>query len=320
MPNNVSTGFDRGYIDMSKAPGSDTSFDDLFPVEGEPPAAAVPQPPAQGTNPPQPPQAPQPFLKAGDSVYNTAEDAINGTVHKDTLIARYRTYLQEQGIDPNELKPIERQEPQAPAPQTTGPQYKYLNNGKKYYGDLEAAVKVRDMESYERINREYQNEVMDSRLAPYLPIMAESQRQRAIRVVSQELPNFQTFLESQAYKDTLKSMPLFGDMVGYAERDPNLADKLPQVYKAIYLAHQGMNPPAQVPTVQTPSPTNPTGRQGTMIPSSLTPPPPGVDTRGNNWTLSQGQGRQQTSAARTQLIEDGKARGIDGVDWSSLGL
>src|SRR5580698_10995771 len=102
MPNNVSSGFDRAYVDMQAAPGADASWDDLFPPEGVP--AGVPQAP-QGTNPPaSQPQASsqtnQPFLQAGSTVYLTPEAAVEGTLHKDQYIDRVRTFLKDQGFDP----------------------------------------------------------------------------------------------------------------------------------------------------------------------------------------------------------------------------
>src|SRR5882672_10860068 len=95
-PNNVSAGANGGRIDLSAAPGGNLDWDSLFP---NPELAASQSQAAPGTNldgQPQAQQSNEPFLKAGDTVYKSAEDAINGTVHKDTLIARYRGYLSDQ--------------------------------------------------------------------------------------------------------------------------------------------------------------------------------------------------------------------------------
>jgi len=312
MPTNtaLSSGFDSGHIDLSGAPGADTSFDDLFPPEGAP--AAQPQA-AQGTQPPQPPQAPsqqQPFLKAGDTVYLTAEEAARGVQHKDELVARYRAFLAENGFDPNELRP---REPEPQVQPTAPSKYKYLGNGKQYYQDLAKAADPRNPnpEEYERITRQYQQEVFADMYAPYAPLMAESARQRAVRQVSSEIPNFQAFLDSPEFKKTTESIPLYKDMLQLGENDPEASKRLPEVYRMIYLTYQGMsrqqansNPaPSAPPVTPTVRPTP------TLSPSSLTPPSPGVDTR--NWTTN--------PEARKQLIADSKARGIDAIDWGSIG-
>jgi hypothetical protein len=318
-PNALSPGSNGGRIDLSGAPGADTSFDDLFLPEGVP--AGQPQA-APGTTPPQTPQAPsnQPFLKAGDTVYLTAEDAAQGVAHKDQLVARYRTFLAENGFDPNELRPLQ---PQAPAaPQSVPSKYKYLGNGKQYYADLAKAADRQNPnpEEYERITRQYQQEVFSSMYEPYAPLMAESARQRAVRQVSAEIPNFQAFLDSPEFKKTTESIPLYKDMLQLGENDPEASKRLPEVYRMIYLTHQGMNR-QQVnsnPALNAP-PVTPTVRPTpTLQPSSLTPPPPGVDTR--NWTQSTGQGVKLQNEARKQLIEDGVNRGLAGIDWGSVGL
>ena len=314
-PNALSSGFDKGHIDLSGAPGADTSFDDLFPPEGAP---AAPSQAAQGTPPPQTPQAP--FLKAGDSVYNTAEDAANGLAHKDQLVARYRAFLAENGFDPNELKAREPAQSQTPPPAPS--KYKYLGNGKKYYEDLAKAADRTNPnpEAYEAITRQYQQEVFADMYAPYAPLMAESARQRAIRQVSTDIPNFQAFLESPEFKKTTESIPLYKDMLQLGENDPEASKRLPEVYRMIYLTHQGMSrQQANSNPAQVAPPVTPTARPTpTLQPSSLTPPPPGVDTR--NWTQSTGNGVKLQNEARKQLIEDGQNRGLANLDWGSVGL
>lgn len=310
MTNPVSSGFDKGYVDLSSAPGADNAWDDLFQNPENP---ATPSQVATGTTPLQTPQAGtegQPFLKAGDSVYNTAEDAAKGLEYKDQLVARYRQFLNEQGFDPNELRP--KDSPQA-TPTTPSP-FKYLNQGKKYFDDLAAAVKNHDEVAYELVNRTYQQEVINNTLAPYGPLLAETGRQRAVRRVAAEIPDFEKFLYSEDFKKTVSAIPLYKEMLQIGETDPNASERLHEVYKAVYLTHQGMIRPqvATAPVTQAPPVSiTPTVRQGsTMAPSTLTPPPPSIDTRG--WTTDR--------EARKQLIKDSEARGIGTADWNKVGL
>jgi hypothetical protein len=292
---------------MNGAPGADVSFDDLFPPEGPP--AAPPQA-VQGTQPPQAPQADQVFLKAGDSVYKTAEEAAKGLEYKDQLVARYRAFLTEQGFDPNDPRPAVRQESQAPAPAAQS-QYKYLGNGKKYYQALSDAVQRRDEAAYEQVQHEYQTEVVQSVLAPYAPLMAESARQRAIRQVSTEIPDFQAFIGSADFKRTVDSIPLYKEMLQIGESNPQAAERLPEVYKSLYLINQGLNRQAsqtQAAPVAAPVQNPPTTR--TMNTSTLTPPAPGPNPQ--DWTTNR--------EARKALIQDQQARGIGDRNWGDLGL
>src|SRR6266700_977986 len=98
-PNTVSSGAAGGNVSLANSPCADFNFDDLFPNPEVQPAQA--QPATSGTSSQAQPQATeaQPFLKAGSSVYLTAEEAARGTEHKDALIARYREYLDANGID-----------------------------------------------------------------------------------------------------------------------------------------------------------------------------------------------------------------------------
>ena len=312
-PNSVSPGANGTRVDFSQAPGADTSWDDLFPsTEG-------PAPPPQasaGINPPQnPPQAPeqQPFLKAGESVYLTAEEAARGIEHKDSLVAKYRDYLSEHGVDPNTLQST-NPEPQAQPQSQPQTSHKWLGKGREYFTALSKAAQAQDMEQYERITGEYQQERLQDFLAPYQPLLAETARQRAIRSVSSEIPDFEKFVASPDYKKTLDSFPLYREMIQIGENNPVAAQRLPEVYKSLYLINQGFNRQQAVsngaPVQQTQAPVQNPPRPQSMAPSTLTPPQPGVDTR--NWTTDK--------SARKQLLEDGRARGIDGRNWSELGL
>lgn len=319
-PNAVSSGANGSRVDFASAPGADMSFDDLFPPSEGP--ASQPQA-APGTPPPSTPQAAsQPFLKAGDSVYLSAEDAARGIEHKDQLVARYRTFLQENGFDPNDPHPKAATQTNAPAAEPS--QYKYYKTG-KLYDALATALSTKNVQEYERIQTEHAREAAQDEFtrmyAPYAPLMAETARQRAFREVSKEIPDFNTFYGSDGYKAVTSQVPLIHEMELIGESNPEAAKRLPELYKMAYLVHQGLNrTQAPVPALNVPPVQNsPTARPQTptLSPSSLTPPAPGIDTRG--WERSQGNGRSLNSDARKQLIRDFESKGTDNLDWNKVG-
>lgn len=317
MPNtDLSPGYKGANVDLSGAPGADNSWDDLFPPEGVP--AGQPQT-VQGTSPQS--QAPQvlntpnqPFLQAGQTVYLTPEAAVEGTIHKDQYIDRVRTFLRDQGFDPNRLERTQVE----PVPQVTGPsngsQFKYYGQGQKYFDALAQAADRKDRNAYEQVTREYNQEALNATLAPYGPLLAEVARQRAVRQVTSEIPDFQRFSETPEFRKTVDSIPLLRELANIGESDPNAAARLPEVYKTVYLIYQGSRNTqvsSQAPVMQAPPVMNtPTVRQNPTLPqSTLTPPAPGVDTA--NWTTD--------PAARKQLIQDGRER-VAKMDWERLGM
>jgi len=291
---------------MDDAPGADSSFDELFPPEGSE-SAAPPQAQPQETTPPEPPQANTPFLQAGKSVYLTPEDAAKGVAHKDELIDRYRTFLAEQGFDPNTFQPKASAQPQAP-PKVEQSPYTYFGNGQKLYDDLAQAVASKDPVRYERVMQQYQTESFNAHLAPVAPLISEVARNRAIREVSHELPEFAKFADSQDFYSTVDKLPVLKTGIAACEQNitvPGAAEQLRELYKLAYLVNQGLR--GSVP-VQTPPAPIPPARP-TTLPSTMTPPAPGVPTQ--NWATNR--------EARKQLIKDAEARGLGVVDWSSLG-
>ena len=288
-------------VDLSTAPGGDINFDDLFPVEAESLVVTPPQA-APGTNPPAAaPQAPAPefFLKGSKTVYKTAEDAINGINTKDELIENYRNFLKTKGINPDTLESV--QEPQAPAasPQNNSP-YKYLNNEQKLFDDLARLART-DPAAWGRTLREYNQEVVAAQVAPVIPLLAEVSRQRAVRQVSQEVSDFNSFMGSSSYNEALEKVPLLKQAIQNAENNFEMSETLPQLYQLAYLTAQGLRKPepvaAPAPVAVAPTPQHPV-RPTTVAPSSLTPPTPAAppDLR--------------TSAGRKALIQDLEARGV----------
>jgi hypothetical protein len=325
-PNSVSAGYNQGHIDLSAAPGSDQDWDSLFP-NPELQSASQPQV-ASGTQPQQQPQATQnqPFLKAGETVYNTAEDAAAGVAHKDSVIAKYRDFLAQNGLDPNavlknEVQTIQR--PQAQQEPAKPSQYKYYGNP-NFFDEVADAAAKRDRARYEQLmsahSREAANAAIQEVLAPWQTTLAETNRFRAIRQATTEVPEFQKFIEGPGYKKVLDTFPLYKEMVQIGENDPVAAQRLPEVYKSMYLIYQGMNQGQTVPPGTNATPQNPptVRSQPTLQHSSLTPPPPSSSTQG--WQEASWRGNKAVANdARKQLIQDGDNR-FNGMKFEDVGL
>lgn len=291
---------------LTAAPGAELSFDELFPLDGE--NIGAPQVP-QGTVPSAPPVTPAPvaappapefFIKAGSTVYKSQEDAVKGIEHKDTLIGRYREYLQTKGINPDTLQSAQP-EPQVPAVDQSP--YTYLNNGKKLHADLADAMSKGDTNRWEEILRKHNEEQMQATYAPIAPYITEMARMRAVREVGTEVPNFGTFVDSDEYKQTLDNLPRLKQAIETAQSNFQMADSLGELYKIAYLATQGSRPaapvvtaaPAAAPVVQT-QPMRPTMAASTMVPPQPTSP---ADLT--------------TQAGRQQYLKDVELRGIKDV-------
>ncbi len=321
-PNTVSSGYNQGHIDMSKAPGADQDWDALF-LNPESQTALQPQA-ASGTTPQQTPQATQdtqPFLKAGNTVYNTAEDAIQGTTHKDDLIAKYRGYLTEQGIDPNTFQRVQQAQTQSTqsTPQTSTSQYKYYGNV-NFFDEVAAAATKGDKAKYVELMDAHTREAISANLDPWRQTLVSTNRLNAIRQTTNEIPGFAKFYGSPDYQKVIDNIPLYKDVIQVCENDPNAAGRLHEAYKAVYLTHQGMTQgQAQSQTTTSTTQTTPTVRQQpTLQHSSLTPPPPATNTQGwadNNWHGNKTTGNE----ARKQLINDGNQR-FQGMRFEDLGL
>jgi hypothetical protein len=325
MPNDVSAGYNQGHIDLSKAPGADMDWDQLFP-NPEIQSATQPQTVQSGTNPQQQPQATQPtqpFLKAGETVYNTAEDAANGLAHKDAIVAKYRNFLSQNGYDPNALL---KDEFQQASPQARPNQEPVKNSPYKYYGnpnffdEVAAAAQSRDRVKYEQLMASHTQEAIQASLDPWRATLAETNRFRAIRQATAETPDFGKFIEGPGYKKVIDSFPLYKEMVQIGENDPVAAQRLPEVYKSMYLIYQGMNQQNQpIQQVSNATPNTPTVRsQPTLQPSALTPPAPSASTQG--WADSNWRGNKTiNNEARKQLIQDGDNR-FNGMRFEDVGL
>lgn len=296
-PNQVSAGANGAHLNFTEAPGGDIPFDSLFPNE-EVNGPATSAAPGTSTAPATSAPAPEFFLKAGNSVYKTAEDAATGVQHKDSLISRYRGYLTEQGIDPDTFQT----KPKVAEPTPNDP-FVYLNKGSKYFDDLSAAVAKRDPLEYERVQRTYNQEIMQAQFGSLGPLISDVAQQRAARVVSQEAPGFNEFISSESYKEVRAKLPILDSAIKNAESNYALADQLPQLYQMAFLIAQGRVKPEPL-TSTAPAVNPPTARQ-TSTPSTMTPPVPSGPT--TNWA--------QDTSQRKQLIKDMEARGIRDMNF-----
>jgi hypothetical protein len=319
QPTSVSSGYNSGHIDLSKAPGADQDWDSLFPST-ESTSASQPQVANPGTTPSQQVD-PKPFLKAGETVYNTEEDAANGLAHKDAIVAKYRNFLAQNGYDPNALLKDEFQtrpqaQPQA-QPVNQSP-YKYYNNP-NFFDEVAAAAQSRDRVKYEQIMSQHTQEAIQAQLEPWRATLAETNRFRAIRQATAETPDFGKFMEGPGYKKVMDSFPLYKEMVQIGENDPVAAQRLPEVYKSMYLIYQGMNQNQPVQQVTNAAPNTPTVRQQpTLQPSSLTPPAVSTGTQG--WQNTSWRGNKPLgNDARKQLIQDGDNK-FNGMRFEDVGL
>jgi hypothetical protein len=299
MPNDVSTGYNTGRIDLSQAPAADMDWDQLFPNPELQHQSAQPQAGSNGTAPQPELQANQnsPFLKAGDSVYNTAEDAINGVIHKDQEIAKMRNFLKTNGVDPNTL-------------QTTAAQPQVVSQSKpdnqRFFDRIADAATRRDKDGYENAMKDFFNTLVD----PWRPTLAEMNRFKAYQQVSRELPGFKDYYENGGYQETLNKNVLFKDMNQIGEQDPNAAQRLPDLYRSAYFYYKGITP-SQGQVTSAPQNTPTVRSQPTLQPSALTPPDHSHNTQGwqeSNWKGNKNPGND----ARKQLIADGdnKFRGM----------
>jgi len=302
--NSVSPGYNSGHVDLSKAPGADTDWDALF-QNPENPTALQPQV-APGTPPTQQPQATpnQPFLKAGDSVYNTAEDAIAGVSHKDSEIAKYRTFLKENGVDPNTMQRVQAQ-PQVTQPPTT----------QSFFDKVSEAATKGDKQGYETAMRDFFAGLID----PWRPTLAEMNRFKAYQQVSRELPGFKEFYENGGYQEILGKNPLLKDMNQIGENDPVAAQRLPEVYRIAYFNYKGVQPVSQNTTEA--SPTTPTvAPRATLQPSALTPPAPVTQYAQNAWAQPiNNRLKRDSNPAREALIQEGNQR-FNGTKFEDFGL
>jgi hypothetical protein len=252
---------------------ADVNLDDIFGEAGQndPNAHAASQP---NVEPPAPATtSPEPFLKAATgTVYKTADDAVRGIEQKDALISKLRQEsIARTGVDPVTGQRVP--EPNQPV--------SYLSDGKKYVEDLANAATKNDPNEYVRI----QSQLAQEQMAPYLPLLTEFAKSKAINDLAHTNPAAREFIGSADYNKTLESYPALGEAIQFAEQNPAAGQRLGEFYSMAVALNSSLKLPEQVrstPLVaQTIRPT---------VTSSASHPPPTVTYTGQpDMTTSEGR-------------------------------
>jgi hypothetical protein len=289
----VGLGVTSDVIDLSDAPGSDLSLDDIFgeshptsttvvPADSETPQAA-----ATTTT-----QSADPVITKTGTVYKTLGDAVEGIEHKDSLIAQLREQVrQSTGTDPL-----------AAQRQSTQPQpVDYTQQQDKYFEDIADAVSKKDTGAYMRAQQKL---IWDS-LGPLAPTITSLSRANAERVVSEQIPDFKGFLGSSQYDAVRQDAPLLADAIRSAEGNPAAAAQLPELYRVAYLTSQGRRVPELLQSAH--------AQAASAIPrptvqsTQLAPPP----TTG----VPVAKPDLNNSAGRKAIIEQMESGGVMNLKW-----
>lgn len=211
-------------VNLYDAPGADLTLEEIFgeiEPQGQPTTTTEPEKPQVTTT------ESQPFLKTSTgTVYKTADDAIKGVEHKDSLIAQLRQQLSDAtGTDP--LRKNQRQPDEGPK--------NYHEDKDRFFLDLAKAVEEKDPGRY----MEVQSKLIMDTLAPLAPAITNLMRNDAIEAVEREIPDFRKFANSDEFKDTLEHYPLLKGAIDVAERNPQAGNQLPEFYKMVYNVNRG---------------------------------------------------------------------------------
>lgn len=211
-----------------------------------------------------PPQADkkedEPFLKDGDIVYKTKEDAINSHKHKNDLITRMRNQLISQtGVDPITGKPaqsgaVQQQKPAAqPKADAPDPVTDWTANPDNYFL---AAAKNPVEANLALVDHHFQQHVAPV-LGDLLETMADMQLEVAVsRFASAKSKNekgesalvnegFQEFLESGGMEKTLQENPMLLQQLIHA-RGTRQYRIFPEILKSAFGIYRGLKTPELV--------------------------------------------------------------------------
>lgn len=277
-------------------PGGDLDLDSLFPnpemtTQTVAPVPAATPPQALAATPSQ-----EWFLETPSGTkYRTREDAIKGISEKDRVISEARQKAQ-------------------PAPEAArNPQdNSYSSNPDRLFDDLVASANKGDKRAYAAALRQYQDEQMQATLAPYAPLLAEVQRERAIRQAEEQTHGVRAFMASPEFSEYLDQRPTLKQAIEIALSNPQTGNQGQELLQIAYEASQGRRMPdlvrnvaaqtAAAVTVQNPRPT---------LSTSTPTPTPAPQTAAPNLNTSDG---------RKAIIDAAKQRGLDSVTWDSAGL
>jgi len=247
-------------FNLNDAPSGELTFDQLFPDDTglqNQPLTAEPGAPLETQPEPQAPVAPESpappvedfYLRAGDSVYKSKEEAERGIQTKDSLIQELRLKeIARTGVDPLTNKPVNL------GPQQTQPvQPDYTQDRQRYFQDLVQAVDKNDPNAY----YDAQAKLVNDLLAPVAPAIQDLARQRAIQSASTEIKDMGTFLTSPDYKIALDKLPALRGAIQAAESDIRMYNQLPGLYELAYWTSQGQRLPDLLKAAQTQQQPNP---------------------------------------------------------------
>lgn len=281
---------------MNDAPTGDTLFSDLWPSEtlDATPAPATPEPAPDGQ--PQAVSTPteaKPFIKTSTgTVYNTIEDAIAGTEHKDQYIENLRKEIEAlKGTAPQSTQPTSVT-PQAPP----DPEAEQRKVAEVYYKKLTDAVSKQDPVSFMQAMQEMQM----ANLAPYASVMNDLVKQRAFNEVSQEVRDFNDFRRSPQYGEVLERFPRLKQAIELSESRIELAGQLPELYQLAYWSAQGRRVPELIKQTSStnPKPTTAVRPTTTSSTPTITAAPVGPQTTSE---------RLASIAGRKEIIANGDA-------------
>lgn len=278
-------------MNFSDAPGGDLNLDDIFGDASSTSTTVKPPEetptPADATT-----QTVEPVIKTKTgTIYKSIGDAVSGIEHKDELIAQLREQVRKNtGNDP-----LLANRPPANTP------VNYADNQDQYFTDIAKAVETKDTAAYMRA----QQKLIWDTMGPLAPTITSLSRANAERVVSEKIPDFKGFLQSEQYSQMGESYPLLADAIKSAESNPAAAQQLPELYRVAYLTSQGSRVPELIQSVRNDN--SPTPPRPTVQSTPLAPP--------SNNGVPVVQPSMDSPAGRKALIEQMEAKGIGNQKW-----
>jgi hypothetical protein len=170
-----------------------------------------------------------------------------------------------------------------------------VDDQSKYFEDIASAVERKDTKGY----MDAQTKLIWDTLGPLAPTLVQLSKANAERVVSEQLPDFKGFLNSEQYSEIVQDSPLLADAIKSAEQNPAAAGQLSELYRIAYLSSQGKRLPELVKTVRTePAPVHrPTVHSAQVAPVSTS-------------AGTQAAPSLESKEGRSELIKQMEAKGV----------